>query len=707
MIVLQADSTLPSSSDLFAQVNNTLNTIQKSKSSSDLKLKEEIEKEEEKKESDGKKDIIVTMRDKVANSFSKVKDNFNKTLNRKDSDKEKRESDKNSRKRNSIKTTEAEINMIKKDSPETEKNAIPVLSPLEQRRQAQQEKMELMRMSKKLDDVFGVIRSESIDDVKTQITVRGMGDVNLSRGKMKKSTVEHNKMDEYEQKRVARQQISMPDKPATFKKPKPKPATPPKEPSPPPTPKEPTPPPSKDPTPPPPPPKPVDTPKPKKKSNFVFIPKPVTPPKDPTPEPAKEPSPPPSPVPPQCPPLLPAQEPSPPTALRQRTPDLQTKFWPRLPTPELSVATSLPEVSQSESPRPPPLPLKVGINGFDRVGRLAFRAACDAGLDISAINDPFIPLHFMVYQLKLDIAHSRRRNLVVSEGTDGQLVVNNKPVLVFGELDPRQIPWHQAGVTTVIEATESLQSRVTPAHHLQPDTAASAATALKDIVNRERGGAAEAGEEPISAPAPPCTIKQVVVAGSSTEFPSFGVGVNDDRISPSMGVIGSISAPAHALVLILQILHKQFRVSSCSYTLLKAVMGPGKDIKSPNLGPASHRRHNTRWDFAANLVPAPCPVLEEETVRFLPGLRGRLHGLVVYTPVPEVSMFDLTVRLEAEGGDLYNAVCSEVERQAAGPLASTVKYVAEGSANSGASGQFSGCSQSVVFDQRSGCQVSI
>ena len=76
------------------------------------------------------------------------------------------------------------------------------------------------RMSKKLDEVFGVIRSESVDDIKTEIKVRGMGDINLKRGKIRKTTVEHNKMDEYEQKRVARQQISMPEKPATFKKPK-------------------------------------------------------------------------------------------------------------------------------------------------------------------------------------------------------------------------------------------------------------------------------------------------------------------------------------------------------------------------------------------------------------------------------------------------------------------------------------------------------
>merc|ERR1712098_394781 len=92
---------------------------------------------------------------------------------------------------------------------------------MEQRRIANKEKMELMKMSKKLDEVFGVIRSESVDDIKkTEITMRGMGNVSLNRQRTKKAEVEHNKMDQYEQKRAARQQISMPDKPATYKKPK-------------------------------------------------------------------------------------------------------------------------------------------------------------------------------------------------------------------------------------------------------------------------------------------------------------------------------------------------------------------------------------------------------------------------------------------------------------------------------------------------------
>jgi len=553
-------------------------------------------------------------------------------------------------------------------------STMPVVSPLEQKRQAEREKMERLKMSKKLDEVFGVIRSESVEDIKTQITVRGMGDINLNRQKIRKTKVEHNKLDEYEQKRVARQQISMPDKPATYKKPKPKVQEIPK------------------------PieepknnievhdiPKPIKEPKnnieetkkeeekppPKKKSNFVFIPKPESPPTEPT--------------------------------VKQGTPDLQSKFWPilKLPTPDPQEENTMND-HEEEAPENH-LPVKIGINGFDQIGRLAFRAAFDVGLDVSAINDPFIPLHYMVYSLKFDMAHShgksRRKDFSVSESPEGHLIVNGKTVTVFKELDPRRIPWNLAGVNYVIEATQSLQSKVNARHHLEPDQGT---VAMNDIINR-------AGNDPLTEVTdkekkPICSVKKVILASNSTEFPSFGVGVNDDRISRSMGVIANISAQANALILPLKIIFEKFGIRYCSYTLLKAIMGPNKDIKCPSMGPSTHRKI-IKWDFAENLIPAPCPALEEETLRFLPSMRGRLHGIVVYTPVPQVSMFDLTVAVENGMKNIYQEVCKEMKRQAESKLKNVLKYVCKVEDQTSASCLFTGSPHSVVFDEGSGCQI--
>ena len=589
---------------MFSQVNNTLVSIQKSKSNADLKLNQEIP---DIPKSESKKDILGSVKVKLSDSFKKVKNNVTK-LNK---------SDKNDS--NKVEQKEMNKNLISKPSHENQaidevknpvkntkepKEKTPVQSPIEQRREAERLNMERMRMSKKLDEVFGVIRSESVDDMKTEIKVRGMGDVNLKRQAVRKTTVEHNKMDEYEQKRAARQQISMPEKPATFKKPKPKPKQEEK-----PKPVESPPKPMEEP------PKEVEEkPKPKKKSNFVFITKPTSPPKEPTPEP------------------LPISSPT----EKERTPDLQTKFWPTpdLPPPKQEYFEEDDDLIQLNPEEP--LPLKIGINGFDRVGRLAFRAAFDAGLEISAVNDPFIPLHYMVYSLKSDMAHNhskiRRKEISVTESPLGQLIVNGKIVTVFTELDPRNIPWSDAGVNYVIEATESLQSKINARHHLEPKQEG---TAMKDIINREEkvmsGDIVETDQNPPeetqepqnesdeSKPKPASNVKKVILANNSTDYPSFGIGINDERISKSMGVISNISAQANALILPLKIIMDSFGIKYCSYTLLKAIIGPSKDIKCPTMGPATHRKA-IKWDFSENLVPAPCPVLEEETLRLLPAM---------------------------------------------------------------------------------------
>ena len=442
-----------------------------------------------------------------------------------------------------------------------------------------------------------MIRSESVDDIKkTEITVRGMGNVNLSRQRTKKAEVEHNKMDEYEQKRVARQQIAMPDNPATFKKPKkspPKSDTPPK----------PEPQPIKEEEPP----KPIETPKPKKKTTFVFVTKPLTPPRDPYKTP-KEPTPPSkSPTPPPPPP-------------KEKTPDLQTKFWPtpELPMPKPSLDVEEVDLIELE----PQKPLKVGINGFDRIGRLAFRTALESGITVAAINDPFIPLHYMIYSLKFDIAHckKRRKEMSVTEGPNGHLIVNDKQINIFKEVEPRKIPWNSVGVNYVVEATESLQSKINAMHHLEFD---SNGFTMEELVNRkDNDEVKDKDKEDIQSQVESVkekTVKKVILASASTEFPSFGIGINDERLSGSSSVICSISAQANALVLPLKIVQESFGIRFCSYTFLKAVMGPTKEIKCPTLGPASHRKM-VKWDFSENLVPAPCPALDEEAIRFMPSM---------------------------------------------------------------------------------------
>ena len=296
---------------MFSQINNTLLSISKSKSNVNLHIHELAK---------SASTIKIKVEEEPEPAVEPKKQEKEEQLERKDMNKNL-------------------VPLVKKvESKPVEPQ--PVMSKeniLAKKREEEREKVERMKMSKKLDAVFGVIRKEPpVEEVKTEIKIRGMGDVTLDRkAPAKKNPVEHNKQDEYELKRAARQQIAMPDKPATYKKPKPKPKAE-----------------SPKPDPPEPPVSPITIEKIKaKKSCLLFVSKPPSPPR------------------------------------KEKSPDLQEKFWPRqkLPTPEPQPEPE--PITRELTPPPPPSPvfnspLKIGINGFDRMGRLAFRAAFQSGLDV-------------------------------------------------------------------------------------------------------------------------------------------------------------------------------------------------------------------------------------------------------------------------------------------------------------------------------------
>ena len=296
---------------MFSQINNTLLSISKSKSNVNLHIHE------------------------LAKSASTIKIKV-------EEEPEPAMEPKSQEKEEQLETKDMNKNLVplvkKVESKPVEPQ--PVMSKeniLAKKREEERERLDRMKMSKKLDAVFGVIRKEpAVEEVKTEIKIRGMGDVTLDRkAPPKKNPIEHNKQDEYDLKRAARQQIAMPDKPATYKKPKPKPKAE-----------------SPKPDPPEPPTSPITIEKIKaKKSCLLFVTKQPSPPK------------------------------------KEKSPDLQDKFWPRqkLPSPEPEHEPELiPRELTPPSPSSPVFnsPLKIGINGFDRMGRLAFRAAFQSGLDV-------------------------------------------------------------------------------------------------------------------------------------------------------------------------------------------------------------------------------------------------------------------------------------------------------------------------------------
>ena len=341
---------------------------------------------------------------------------------------------------------------------------------------------------------------------------------------------------------------------------------------------------------------------------------------------------------------------------QQELPELE----PVAPAPEEDEPIA--EEAHRESISPSKLlPPKLGINGFERIGMLVLRAALENGLDVKAINDPFIPVHYMVYMLKFDIAHSHKKfhkkEMQVRESPTGGLIVNGRVIHVFDEKDVTKIPWDLAGVNYVVEGSEALSSVGEARNHLR---STKKGMRIKHIIEEEEKRRAEPDLIPEDAsPGDPYALryggcKNVVIAGPSADAPLFAVGVNEDTMTTAHVIKSHVSPAASALLPVLHILHKNFGIKLCSYTLLKSTKGAtnSSTMKCPNLGPNAHTK-SVKWDFSENLVPAPLPKLEEEVYRVMPSLHGKLGGMCVYVPTPEVSMFDLTIQMDKESDTLY------------------------------------------------------
>ena len=451
--------------------------------------------------------------------------------------------------------------------------------------------------------------------------------------------------------------------------------------------------------------KPAKFPKPKKPKD------PTPPPKEPTPPPPKEPTP---------------KEPTPPPPPKEATPPRKEATPPQkepTPAPPPLEAVEAAEVTPSPTRMLPP---RIGINGFNGVGRLILRAAIESGLEVMAVNDPFVPVKYMVYMLKFDLAMgtggvdsqskksktlSHRKEIhTIRESPTGDLIINGKGVAVFTEHDVTKIPWSIAGVNYVIEATDVLNSLSEASLHL---TTEKRGMRMKHVL------AAEELRHRISSISPDPQVtdqtgdelsllyggcKNVIIAGPSEDAPLACIGVKLMEQSP---VNSHVSAPVAALCPVLNILHEAFKIRYCGYTLIRSIRGGEKrDIKCANLGPTTHMR-SVKWDFAENLVPTPCPKIDVEAKRILPFLHQRLNGMAVYVPTPDVSMFDLTLQFESSSENMYRDACVKLKEATEDPqLKNVLAYRMLMCEENSASSLFVGQPHSCVIDAKSGCQLT-
>ncbi|HXT95331.1 MAG TPA: type I glyceraldehyde-3-phosphate dehydrogenase [Polyangia bacterium] len=296
--------------------------------------------------------------------------------------------------------------------------------------------------------------------------------------------------------------------------------------------------------------------------------------------------------------------------------------------------------------------LRIGINGFGRIGRTAFRAAlARQDLEVVAVND-LLDLSHLAYLLRHDSVHGRLRQDVSVR--DSLLLLDGRPIRATAAKDPAASAWGDAGVDVVIESTGIFLSREKAAAHLQ-------AGARRVI---------------ISAPA-------------KDDTPVFVYGVNSDRYAGE-AVISAASCTTNCLAPVAKVVDEAFGLRRGLMTTVHATTATQKTVDGVS---------GKDWRFGRgileNIIPASTGAAEAVT-KVLPSLRGKLTGMSFRVPVSDVSVVDLTCELARAAS--YADICAAMKAAAAGPLAGVLGYTNEEVVSSDLRGE--ACTS--VFDAKAG-----
>jgi len=298
----------------------------------------------------------------------------------------------------------------------------------------------------------------------------------------------------------------------------------------------------------------------------------------------------------------------------------------------------------------------IGINGFGRIGRLVLRAALSKGASVVAINDPFIPLDYMVYMFKYDSTHGQYKGEVTV--ADGKLVIDGKAITIFNEKDPAAIPWASAGATYVVESTGVF-------------------TTLEKASAHHAGGA-----------------EKVVISAPSADAPMFVMGVNEEAYSPDMKVVSNASCTTNCLAPLAKVIHDNYGIEEGLMTTVHAVTATQKTVDGP-----SGKDWRGGRGASQNIIPSSTGAAKA-VGKVIPELNGKLTGMAFRVPTPDVSVVDLTVRL-AKGAS-YEEICAKLKEASEGSMKGILGYTEDMVVST----DFLGDDRSSIFDAKAGIQLS-
>jgi len=300
---------------------------------------------------------------------------------------------------------------------------------------------------------------------------------------------------------------------------------------------------------------------------------------------------------------------------------------------------------------------KIGINGFGRIGRLAFRAAVGRkDIEVVGINDIVEP-DYMAYMLKYDSTHGRFEGTV--EVKDGNLIVNGKKIRVTAEKDPANLKWSDVGAEIVIESTGLFLTQADCQKHI--------AAGAKKVV--------------MSAPA-------------KDDTPTFVMGVNNKTLNAKHTIVSNASCTTNCLAPIAKVLNDKFGIAEGLMSTVHAVTATQKTVD----GPSAKDWRGGRGGFQ-NIIPSSTGAAKAVSL-VIPELKGKLTGMSFRVPVADVSVVDLTVKLTkpASYDDIKKAMKAASEGEMKGILGYTEEDVV--------SQDFIGDERTSIFDAKAGIALN-
>lgn len=275
--------------------------------------------------------------------------------------------------------------------------------------------------------------------------------------------------------------------------------------------------------------------------------------------------------------------------------------------------------------------LKIGINGFGRIGRMVFRASLKRNdIDVVAIND-LLDVEHLAYLLKYDSVHGTVDASVEIE--DGQLVVDGKTIRITAERDPKNLQWDAVGATVVAECTGIFTTLDMAQSHID-------------------GGA-----------------KKVVISAPSKDAPMFVMGVNHNDATASDTIVSNASCTTNCLAPLAKVLNDAFGIEEALMTTVHAVTATQMTVDGP-----SRKDYRGGRSSMINIIPASTGAAKAVT-KVIPSLEGKITGMAFRVPTADVSVVDLTVKLSSETS--YDEVMKAVKSASEGPLAGVLGYTEE------------------------------